>query len=344
MFCRVSILIGLLLCTAVTSGVAASPPEQEKKSNHFDNLTIYWENDAFAGTDRDYTNGFKVSWSTPFGEMDKNSLPAWGPPFFAQLPFVGKANSKHAVSLSLGQDIFTPEDTDTATLVRDDRPYAGYTYLGAGFHSRTGRRKDNWELRLGVVGPASLAEKTQNVIHDLIRTERAEGWDNQLENEPAVDLICESQWRWWSAPLAEGFGVDLIPHLGGRIGTVNVYLNAGAEVRFGWDLPADFGSCPIRGGCESNSAFNDRSVRRSNFHFFLSTDGKAVAHDIFLDGNLFRDSHSVDKEPFVAELMAGCAWQRGVMKLTYSYIYRTRQFETQDDNQTYGSLSLAWSF
>jgi hypothetical protein len=338
------LFVYLLLLSSVSSVVAAPYSEPDKKSKYFDTFTVYWENDLFAGTDRDYTNGIKFSWSTPFGEMAKTSLPEWSYTFFEQLPFIGRADSNHAVSLSLGQDIYTPEDTETATLVKDDRPYAGYTYLAAGFHSRKERRKDNWEFRIGIAGPAALAQKTQNIVHDLIAADRAEGWDNQLENELAIDLIYESQWRWWSAPIGGGFGVDVIPHVGGRIGTVNVYLNAGAEARFGWNLPRDFGSCPIRGGCETNSAFSDYSGVRSNFQFFLSVDGKVVAHDMFLDGNLFQDSHSVDREPFVGELMGGFVWQPGLTKLTYSYIYRTKQFDSQNDNQTYGSLSLSRSF
>ncbi|MBD1401846.1 lipid A deacylase LpxR family protein [Pelovirga terrestris] len=338
------LFVWLLFFSTVSTSIAAPSLEKRERSNHFDTFTVYWENDLFAGTDRDYTNGVKFSWSTPYGEGEATSLPNWSLPFFENLPFVGGADSLHAVSLSLGQDIFTPEDTDSVAVVEDDRPYAGYTYLAVGFHSRKERRKDNWELRIGVVGPASLAQKTQNIVHDLIGAERGKGWDNQLENELAIDLICESQWRWWSKPVGKNFGFDLIPHLGGRVGTVNVYLNAGAEARFGWNLPNDFGSCPIRGGCETNSAFGDSAGRSSSVHFFLSADGKVVAHDIFLDGNLYHNSHSVDKEPLVGELMGGFVWQHGGTKLTYSYIYRTRQFDTQDDNQTYGSLSLAWSF
>ncbi|MDF1580185.1 MAG: lipid A deacylase LpxR family protein [Desulfuromonadales bacterium] len=340
------LIMTIILVAGFASFATAATHEsfQEKRDSYFDTFTVYLENDLFAGTDRDYTNGIKFSWSTPFGDIEKTSLPAWSFPFFKQLPFVGKPNSKHAVSLSLGQDMFTPEDTESVAVVKDDRPYAGYTYLAAGFHSRKDHRKDSWEIRLGVIGPASQAEETQNIVHDLIGADRAKGWDNQLENELAIDLICESQWRWWSASIGKSLGFNVIPHLGGRIGTVNVYLNTGAELRFGWNLPNDFGSCPIRGGCETNSAFYDHSVSGSTFHFFLSADGKAVVHDIFLDGNLFHDSHSVDKEPFVGELMGGVAWQQGVMKLVYSYIYRTRQFKIQDENQTFGSLSIALSF
>ena len=117
------LILAAILSAGFASIAAAENPEpfQEKKNRYFDTFTIYWENDMFAGTDRDYTNGTKFSWSTPFDELNGSSLPEWSFPFFAGLPFVGEEGT-HAVSLSLGQDIYTPEDTDAVTLVQDDRP------------------------------------------------------------------------------------------------------------------------------------------------------------------------------------------------------------------------------
>jgi len=45
---------------------------EEKKNKTFDNFTLYWENDLFAGNDRDYTNGFKLTWSTPYLTNQEN--------------------------------------------------------------------------------------------------------------------------------------------------------------------------------------------------------------------------------------------------------------------------------
>ena len=41
------------------------------------------------------------------------------------------------------------------------------------------------ELTLGVIGPASFARQTQNFAHDRFDVYRAQGWNNQLSNEPA---------------------------------------------------------------------------------------------------------------------------------------------------------------
>lgn len=311
----------------------------------FDSLTLYWENDFFIGTDHDYTNGLKLTWGTSFGEMKTANLPAWSYQVLKILPFVNVSGGKRALSLSIGQDIYTPKDTGSVMLIKDDRPYAGYTYLAAGFHALKENRKDTWEIRLGIVGPAALAEDTQNAVHNLIRSDPAQGWDNQLNNEVTFDAIFESKWRLWSSKFNSNFGFDLIPHLGGSVGTVNVYLNAGAELRMGWELPSDFGSCPIRGGCEISSPFSKDRMQNSSFHLFFSTDGKVVVHDIFLDGNNFSDSHSVSKKPLVAELMCGIAWQLDRIKITYSLIFRSEQFDTQvAANHNYGSLSLLYSF
>jgi len=76
----------------------------------------------------------------------------------------------------------------------------------------------------------------------------------------------------------------------------------------------------------------------------MSCDGRVVLHDITLDGNTFRDSHSIDKEILVADIMAGIACNRGNFKCTYSYIYRTKQFKEQDYDTIFGALSFSFFF
>ena len=39
--------------------------------------------------------------------------------------------------VSLGQLMFTPSDDKQVSLDPNDRPYAGYLYLGLGYHART---------------------------------------------------------------------------------------------------------------------------------------------------------------------------------------------------------------
>lgn len=333
-----TILISLFLVTPVVA----------ESGQGFDTFTFYYENDFLLGTDRDYTSGLKLTWSTPFTrDATAARWPSWTYPVMDRLPLVNDPDQQRAISLSFGQDIYTPEDTKSKELVVDDRPYAGRTYVAVGVHGKNARRQHTWELNVGVLGPASLAEKAQELVHDLNGARDPQGWEHQLKNEITFDAVFETQWKLRPHGFDQGFSYDFTPHLGGRVGTVNIYANAGGEFRFGWKIPDDFGTCPIRAGCESNSAFEREAAsdaKELGVIFFVATDGRMVLRDIYLDGNTFRDSHSVDKELFVADLIAGLSVRYGTVTTTYSYVYRTKQFETQDDEQAFSSLSISWSF
>ena len=345
---KITFLTMLTLSFLLPSPVFA---EKEKKETIFDNFTLYWENDWFGGTDSNYTNGIQLSWSTPYlaNNQEDGHLPGWSYPLINRLPFVKNPTAQRAISFSLGQLMFTPEDTQTSELIEDDRPYAGYLYFGVGFNSILSNRKDTWQFNVGVVGPASLAQETQNFGHDLIGYSRAQGWDNHLQNEPTIAAVYETKWRVLYSQNHNGFGYDLIPHIGGRLGNVAIYANGGAEFRLGWFIPGDFGSCPIRPGCETNPAFNhdetgDFRKFRTSVHLFAILDSRLVLRNIFLDGNTFKESHSVDKKYFVADLMVGIAVYYRKFKFSYGYTFRTKEFEEQRDPYGFGSFTISFTY
>ena len=74
------------------------------------------------------------------------------------------------------------------------------------------------------------------------------------------------------------------------------------------------------------------------------TDGRAVARDITLDGNTFRDSHSIPKESFVLDYSLGIGLGGTGWQLTYSQASRSQEFKGQDGWQNFGSLSFSWFF
>jgi lipid A 3-O-deacylase len=311
-------------------------------------FTLYWENDTFNGTDQDYSNGVKMTWSQPYksAASGQRGFQEW---VFKHLPFSRNSSPSKATDFSIGQFIYTPKDTARSDLIVNDRPYAGYSFLDYGFISKSGNRRDVWEFEIGVVGPWSLAENTQNVVHDLIGSSRARGWDHQLENELGLEAIYEAKWQLGHLSSRQGFGVDLIPHLGAQAGNIATSVKAGAELRFGWLIPRDFGSCPIRAGCDAGDVLNYglkgwNSQKRLGIHFFAAVEGRLVLRDIFLDGNTFKSSHSVDKEIYVADLIGGIALTYGQIKVNYALVLRTPEFKQRKDNHAFGAINISYAY
>lgn len=340
--------IFLLSLLQVLPMTAMAQVEKAKDSRTF---TFYMENDCFGGTDQHYTNGLRLTWISPdlteYREDSRLSKLSYS--LIRRLPFVNKPGFQRSISISVGQNIYTPEDIKRSELIEDDRPYGGVTYFAIGFHSKSSRRMDTLEFDLGTVGPHSYADEYQETVHEWIDSTDPQGWDNQLKDEPILEVFYERKWKLLQSRAGRGFGYDMIPHLGGGLGNAYTYAHAGAGVRFGWNLPNDFGTLLIRPGCDTNAAFDERDPRffrrhRLGIHVFAAVDGRAVLRNIFLDGNTFQDSHSVDKKPFVADFLAGVGLLVGRFKISYTHVYRTKEFETQKDEQVFGSITLSFSY
>lgn len=315
---------------------------------------LYFENDLFSGTDSNYTNGVRMAWVSPdLSSYEKDeSLPGWIRELNDNLHFFHdfREGLSRNLVVSFGQLIYTPEDRDTRELLREQRPYAGYLHGGVAYHTRSDSQLDTVEVNLGVVGPASYAEQAQDFIHSLRGIEKWHGWDNQIENEPTVQLLYEHKQVLFRQPLARTLQHDFINHAGVSLGNLATYANFGGEYRLGWDLPNDFGTSAVRpGGDNSAPGRGDPRLRRGRLpifglHGFVSVDMRLVAWDIFLDGNTFKDSHNVDKEPVVADISTGISFLTGRWKTSWAYVVRTREFEDQLHHQDYGSLSLSYTW
>jgi len=344
-------LFFILIFMVILPGQVYAEDDVARRS---DTITLYLENDLFGfdNNDRNYTHGTKLSWiSQDLSDYLENPLiPEWSYPIIECLPFINKPGYQRSVSISLGQNIYTPDDITRSDLIKDDRPYAGITYLAVGFHNKNNHEMNTFEFNVGIVGRHSYAEDCQTIIHEWIDSDEPEGWDHQLRDEPVLNIFFERKWKMFRKKQDGRFGCDCIPHIGCGIGNAFTGANAGGEVRFGWNLPNDFGTFLIRPGSDSNAPIDSTDprflglFRRFGVHIFFAVDGTAVLRNIFLDGNTFRDSHSVDKKHFVADLIGGVGMIINRFKLTYSYVYQTKDFNHQEEGQQYGAISLSGTF
>jgi hypothetical protein len=341
---------GALLVLALT--LAASPGAQaEQERPECDVITSFQvENDRIAGTDRNYTNGLRLSLLFPevgegcWGEQERfaprGELESWARsvPFPNPLP-------KRRWKMALGHSIFTPEDTDAEELIEDDRPYAGWLYLGFGVvtHDEEFRNYEALNLDIGVVGPLAQGEFVQNEFHRVINVAEADGWDNQLENEPGVMLSYERKWKLRAPGELLGLQFDFLPHLGATVGNVMTYAAAGSTFRVGAGLPdQDFGPPRIRPSVPGSDFFTRED--EIGWYLFGGGEARAVARNIFLDGNTVADSHSVAKNNLVYEVQGGVAVSYDRARLVFTTVLRSPEEENDERYDLFGALTLGLRF
>ncbi|GIK96469.1 MAG: membrane protein [Alphaproteobacteria bacterium] len=346
-------LSALLVWAASVGGIAtAAVPARADGPDCSDNVvSVQVENDVFtplSNTDSHYTNGLRASFVTPLADdcigLGKRvrGLAHWLAP-------ADTIRTEERVGYSIGQSLFTPEDTDTRELVPDDRPYAAWLYLGLGYQATYERLdgsavQDTAQLDLGVVGPAALGEEVQNTYHRLIGVDEVNGWDNQLHNEPGLNLSFERKWRSAQSQAFAGTGLyfDALPFVHGTVGNILTYAGGGATLRLGQGLGSDFGPPRIRPGLPGSEAFTpDHGFA---WYVFAGAEGQLVLRNIFLDGNSFRDSHSVDREPLVADLQAGFALIYESWRVTYTHVLRSPEFDEQNELDQFGAITLSVRF
>ncbi len=313
--------------------VLVSIPAQDKST-----LSLTVENDSFFGTDRYYTHGFRLQYM-----HRPNEVPGWASSFLTNFPTVALDVSKMRIGFAVAQELYTPASILPSQLIENDRPYGAWIH-GSLLLRRAGTMggipsMDELELDLGVVGPEALGEKTQKWWHRLTGYAEPRGWDNQLNTEPAIQT-------YFTRSIQVGFrsenfwGLDIVPHGRAALGNVYIYGEIGTLFRVGYNLPSEYVISPM----ESFSTHPSYNPPASSFYFFAGADGRVVGRNIFLDGNTFEDSHSVDKETFVADLRAGAAVRYKAFELVGSAVHRTREFELQNKDESFLSITLQYHF
>jgi len=339
-------------------------------------LYLYWENDTRTHTltsrqsDRAYTNGARVAlmWPTeqgggPYGTL--SWLTRW-----AQCPsgleFFSRGDAR-AVGFAFGQNMYTPADITEPALQPNDRPYGGWTYLGAlssaGILTSSGERQPNGlfvpvslkrlarvEVDLGVVGPASGTAETQTWVHTKLCSDcaRPTGWDHQLRNELVLQLHHDVSWRkiegFLTRPRPGGSKdreatvryFDFVHGGGSSLGNAFVNLRGSATARLGWNLSNDMGpSANIRSVVPYKVAPGWFEA-----YAFTRAEPRAVARNIFLNGNTFQDSHRVPHRGLVADWELGGLVRLGPVRVMWRRIQRSPEFAQQDSPHIFGAWNL----
>ena len=317
--------------------IALSAHGNEEEWNPF-RFNLYFENDIFAATDHQYTSG--VEFNLIYHVEDPSSL-VYG------LLFLDYGKVDTYISFSLVNQIFTPLDINKTELIVDDRPYAGWTFFEAGIHKSSKDHLRSMYLQVGIIGPAAKGEEIQNAIHRMTDSDPARGWDNQLGNELGINLRYVHKWR-FMPPEIIGTESAFIPYVEADFGNISIQATAGIAMRFGWNIPKDYGVSTVDTGGEDGIPIYDEFAamrkQRWSFSFNLSGAVSGVVRDIFLDGNTFKESHSVEKEPFVGYLGFGFSARYANFMVEFIQMRNTRKFKLEEDTHGVGTIVASWLF
>lgn len=319
----------------------AKPPEATSK------FLLYVENDYFVGTDRYYTNAIKATLLSPelASFEDDPRLGDYVARLYQRVPYLKESGKRYNVGLSLGHQLYSPEDITLAEPPMDDQPYAAWLYGGISLHAKDEHSMNTFELQLGWVGPGALGEFIQSKYHALIGADIPQGWHNQIKDEPGILLGARKDWR-FPKDLGDGYGVDFLPNVAVVVGNVHTYAEAGFQARIGYHLPQDFGTSLIRPSAGVSVPLDNYRSQHAPWraYLYMGFEGRLVARNIFLDGNTWQGSRSVDKHTYVHDLAIGAALAYRAYSLSYSLVYRSEEFKGQTSGQAFGSFELGVEF
>lgn len=307
-------------------------------------VSLTWENDAFTGTDNNYTNGVGVTWvSGVIDAYDDGFVSQWTQ-LWSFLPFIADSEYQNYASWSLVQEMNTPDEDTNPNPNENDQPFSGILYIDSSLYAQKKDWMHVWQLKLGVVGPMSHAEDVQRGIHKLIGASKPQGWDAQMPNEAVINLTYTVAHLAAAGPVGDSAQWRLVPVA--TLGLGNYFTGAGLGVygEVGWSLVDALGVNALRSGFNVASAVGVKPSPHWALSFFGGVGAYGVAHYLPLDGTLFHDSPSVDSNPLIGMVSGGFCLRRGTFTLSYSLTFFSESFETERHRTDFGTLGMSWVF
>ena len=134
-----------------------------------------------------------------------------------------------------------------------------------------------------------------------------------------------------------------MPHMGVALGNVNTHAAAGFTVRFGYDLPSDYGPPRIRPSLPGSDFFIP--TQKLGGYLFFTTEARAVAQNIFLDGNTFRGGASVDKKYMVGSIQFGAAITYSDLRISFTQVVVSSEFKGPHGKPShFGAATASYRF
>ena len=303
-----------------------SPSLKEVSSQYF---RVKIENDALLTardkTDRYFSSGIKMNYAF-------NGLPSRR---VLSKIFPTLKESTNYYGYSIASNMYTPVSIATENIIKGDRPYAGWAYIGLTNISNNTKTATRFttEYSVGAIGPITQQEIMQKQVHKIIKRPEPQGWKNQIANDIAVNINFLGEKRFFHA----SDNIELMGVVETNIGTVSNYLGVGGLLRIGFVEDYFKHILPI-------SHQQDWQV-----FAFVRPMGRIVANNALLQGGMF----TYYKSPYVipkddlnrlymeTEFGYGISFKN--FNVTYSQNVRTAEFKDAK-NMLWGAMAFSYGF
>ncbi len=295
-------------------------------------LSFYLENDSRGikpngNTDRHYTNGTKLVYLTQPDWQWLQEFSKWNSAGLDQ-------HVDTAVGFFIGQNIYTPDyPAEPAKRKRREMSFAGWLYTGLFAQRGTDHQLEHLEFNIGVIGPSSRADEVQDAFHRWIQSEKPVGWDSQINDEFAVDIMYMRKQRLLAGWFKPTERTDVIAEYGFTAGSVHRHAQASVTFRYGFNLGNTFG--PGRKDLPSGISTFRKDTDQSGY-LFARIGGRAVEHNRFLTG--------LTPEPLVGELQVGAVYTYKRLEIGYSQTFFTREYKQQSANDSFAAITVSYHF
>lgn len=281
------------------------------------------DNDSYLaqGSDRYYTNGLFLNFR-----------------FATDQELLKPGLAKKIIGISAGQQIYNPRSGYRPDPETQDRPFAGYLYVGASVNWFKDTEENlKASIQLGTTGPNSLAQDGQELLHKSFGFYETAGWEYQIRNEVAINSSVQyARLLQRAANQKTDFVLEGYANLG------NTYSGAGAAMLF-------------RAG-NINALFNSSSYdarigtktleQKHELFFYARPQLNFVAYDATVQGGLFNNNSPVTYgiKPLVFAQQLGVNYSTNRLTLDFSMLFKTREVKSTAGAHQYGSLSVNYRF
>ncbi|MFT7003206.1 MAG: lipid A 3-O-deacylase [Sulfurimonas sp.] len=313
-----------------------------------DQLSFQFNNDAFAGTDRHYSNGVALSWMDDTYKHKVTSDISYYSRFmlgaFNVLTIDGLEKSrKYNTGVSISQAILTPDDVTQSIAQYNDMPYAAY--LGVSFYifEWDNDSFNEYRIRFGVVGEEAQGEAMQNGFHSLISNSEAKGWDTQLKTQYNATVLLQHGEISWEYHKKDSFSMDWFNNFGAQVGNFTTEVFAGTMFRFGDNYSRGFNAhSPL---LNEEASMIQPNKRNDKFGWSLSAGLSAAlqAYSYIIEES--RDQgYEVSKKAFSGSLYVGNDLFYQKHKLTLFYKSPTKYSDQQNERDIFGGFTYSYAF